>query len=193
MNKLDDKIIRENLINKLMNQSAKPKAIVEELRVHNGNAIADVVGLYNEAHCFEIKSDLDKIQRVREQSKFYNPSFPKISLVTTEKHLLKAQQICPPFWGILLAKENGDELTVRNVRKAKKNPEFCKKTALLALWKIEMLNFPTLAAKKYKYDNRENLIEILAANLGKESISRGISDAVAKRSNFSHAFNQETI
>ena len=52
MSQLNDVSIRKSLILKLKNQAVRPKAIIEELRVHNGKAIADVVALYAEAHCF---------------------------------------------------------------------------------------------------------------------------------------------
>ena len=53
---LNDSEIRRSLIQKLNNQAKQPKAILEELRVHNGNAIADVVAIHNNAHCYEIKA-----------------------------------------------------------------------------------------------------------------------------------------
>ena len=75
MSQLNDVSIRKSLILKLKNQAVRPKAIIEELRVHNGKAIADVVALYAEAHCFEIKGDGDKIERILKQGKYYNLSF----------------------------------------------------------------------------------------------------------------------
>ena len=90
MRLLNDIDIRVALIEKLQSMPTKPKAVIEELRVHNGNAIADVVALYKEAHCFEIKGDGDKIERIVTQGRFYDFSFRKITLVTTTKHLAKA-------------------------------------------------------------------------------------------------------
>lgn len=43
---LGDKEIRQLLIRRLENASRIPKAILEELRVHNGNAIAGVVSVH---------------------------------------------------------------------------------------------------------------------------------------------------
>lgn len=179
--KLNDPTIREGLINKLQNQTVKPRAIIEELRVHNGNAIADVVGLYKEAHCYEIKSDLDKIERIQEQSQFYNLSFPKVSLVTTERHVEKALDIAPAFWGVVVVKARGDNIVFHSVRKAGTNPEFCKRTALLTLWKAEMLDMMSPEAKLHKKDRRELLVNTLSKKLGKVRISQGISTALVKR------------
>jgi hypothetical protein len=51
---LDDKTIRKYLIARLASLSNKPKAIIEELRVHNGNAVADVVAVHKYAHWEEL-------------------------------------------------------------------------------------------------------------------------------------------
>jgi len=139
MTRLDDKVIRPNLISRLKRQSIKPKAVIEELRVHNGNAIADVVALYNEAHCFEIKGDGDKIERAVKQGHYYNSSFRRITLVTTTRHLDKAVNVLPEFWGIMLAERRRNEILLKYVRRAKDNACFDKSLALLTLWKSEML------------------------------------------------------
>jgi hypothetical protein len=44
--RLNDAQIREALLRKLAKQKAAPRAVFEELHVHNGNAIADVVTLH---------------------------------------------------------------------------------------------------------------------------------------------------
>lgn len=60
---LNDKELREALKDWLFRKSMKPKKIIEELSVNNGLAIADVVAIYKDLHCFEIKGDNDKIER----------------------------------------------------------------------------------------------------------------------------------
>jgi len=182
MKKLNDRVIRKSLITKLNNRSKKPNAIIEELRVHNGNAIADVVALYKDAHCYEIKSDLDKIERAIAQGSFYNPSFRKISLVTTKKHIKKALDIAPPFWGILLAEPTKKEVKISTIRKATLNSNFSKNLALLTLWKAEMLNLIPHDTNKYKRINRDTLTKIISSNLKKTEVSQEISNALAKRS-----------
>src|SRR5690606_9288263 len=127
----------------------KPKAIIDELHVCNGNAIADIVALYNEAHCYEIKGTGDKIERLLVQGRYYNSAFRKITVVTTENHLEKAKSICPGFWGIMIAASYDDRGTkFRHVRGARINPEFSIESALLTLWKSEMLTI--LDEQKHK-------------------------------------------
>ena len=79
---LNDKEIRPNFINFLNTCSNKPNKVIEELPVSYGSAIADVVGIYNTLHCYEIKGETDTVQRIQKQGEFYNKSFPLITLVT---------------------------------------------------------------------------------------------------------------
>ncbi|WP_155763523.1 sce7726 family protein [Pantoea agglomerans] len=96
---LNDRAIRETLVRSLINKKNRPQRIIHELSVSNGNAIADVVAIYRESHCFEIKGEGDKIERLKTQGKYYNAAFRKITLVTTEKHGRKALKHTPSFWG----------------------------------------------------------------------------------------------
>lgn len=178
---LDDKLIRATLISRLKNQTIKPKAIIEELHIHNGNAIADVVALYKEAHCFEIKGDSDKIERVIKQGHYYNLSFRKITIVTTNRHIDKAIYILPEFWGIMVAKRKDGKILLKHVRKTKNNPNFNKSLALLTLWKSEMLNL--IEQKNYRTQNksRKLLADLIAHSKKKEELSYSISSSLIDR------------
>lgn len=172
MIKLYDKQIREVLIHRLANQVVKPNAIIEELHVHNGNAIADVVALYSEAHCFEIKSDVDNINRILKQGIYYDLSFRKITLVTTNKHLKKALDITPKHWGIMIASAINNEVSLKYIRAAKHNKNFNKEIALKALWKDEMIS---LGYEKSKNIRRDELVKIISKDYKKQEISKNIS------------------
>jgi len=180
MTRLHDDDIRQALIAKLGNMSIKPKAIIEELRVHNGNAIADVVALYKEAHCFEIKGDGDKIERISAQGRFYDLSFRKITVVTTQKHLEKAKRIAPAYWGIMLATPAHDSPALSYIRPAQLNPNFEKNFALLTLWKNEMLN---LLESDYghKSKSRDTLARLIAGAKKKAELSNNISATLLSR------------
>ena len=178
---LNDKNIRTVLISRLKNQTVQPKAIIEELRVHNGNAIADVVALYNESHCYEIKGDGDKVERILTQGKFYNLSFRKITLVTTLKHLKKAIKIAPYFWGIMIAEEKNNQIKLKYIRRAKNNPNFDKSIALLTLWKDEMLNLTDEKNKSSVKKSRIILAELIAKNKQKVELSQNITLTLLNR------------
>lgn len=176
-----DKLIRTTLISKLKNQAIKPKAVIEELRVHNGNAIADVVALYKDAHCFEIKGDGDKIERAVKQGNYFNLSFRRITLVTTSKHLSKAIEVLPKFWGIMIAEKKDDKLTLKYIRRARNNSCFDKCLALLILWKSEMLTLIEQHNKSTKNKSRRLLAQLISRSKKKVELSNNISSVLLSR------------
>jgi len=180
---LDDKTIRKALISFLEKKKPEPKLIVEELGVHNGNVIADVVAIYDSLHGFEIKGESDSVSRINKQSPYYNLSFPKLTLVTTHNHLDWVQKNLPEFWGILVAINTSDGLSFRYKRPAKYNPHFSKEIALLMLWKEELLS-----SRSYKdkikirdKDSRAEMASKIAPQLNKEEILRLLGTSISSR------------
>ncbi|MGH9693511.1 MAG: sce7726 family protein [Bryobacteraceae bacterium] len=97
---MNDALIREALLRKLARRKTRPRAVIEELHVHNGKAIADIVTLHSEAHCYEIKGSTDRIERIAVQGTYYNAAFRRITLVTTSCKLRRALKLVPPFWAL---------------------------------------------------------------------------------------------
>jgi len=175
-----DKNIRSLLLERLQSQVNKPKKIIEELSVHNGNAIADVVAIYKEAHCYEIKSDRDKVERAVKQSEFYDASFRKITLVTTMRHIEKASLIIPSYWGIMAAVSGKEKNFLKHIRPAKNNPLYNKQKALMMLWKKELLSM----SKDLEFDAKQSRAKIAAAIsscLGKNQVNLELSKLLVSR------------
>lgn len=180
---LDDKSIRTSLIDYLGNKKPRPKLIVEELGVHNGNTVADVVAIYDSLHGFEIKGEGDNVSRIRRQSHYYNLSFPKLTLVTTLNHLEWAKRHLPEFWGILLAKETDKGINLTYKRAARNNPLFSKELSLLMLWREELLasrNYSSEIALKQK-DSRAAMASKIAPLLNKVAIVDLLKTSITKR------------
>lgn len=176
---LNDRRIREALLRKLGRQKARPRAVLEELHVHNGKAIADVVTLHAEAHCYEIKGATDRIERITVQGTYYNAAFRRITLVTTECNLRRAWKLAPRFWGILLAIEGKAAVRFRHVRAAALNPKFEKQSAAMTLWKSEMLTLvPGPGAERKP---RRLLAELIAETRCDLELSTSICDLLLGR------------
>jgi hypothetical protein len=153
-----------------------PKSrLLNEVRINNGLAIADLVSVgINTTHCYEIKSDKDKISRVIEQSKSYDLVFNRISLITTSTHYEKAINIIPPYWGIIIV-SNTPKNKVNYYRKADISPLFSKQIALYTLWREELLNIvlkKNLIEKSLNKASRSKLIDTLCDNLSKTEICK---------------------
>ena len=180
---LNDKAIRSALVNFLNNRVPTPNAIIEELRVHNGNAIADVVAIYENAHCFEIKGESDKLNRIIKQAAFYNTTFPKITLVTSENHLSNAGKLIPDFWGLIIVKDSGDRINFSYARKAKYNTTISKSIALSMLWRSELINIANEIDNTglKKRLTRSQLADLIAKNKGKDGIVSDITLSILNR------------
>ena len=179
---LNDKEIRPNLIKFLNTCSNKPNKVIEELPVSYGSAIADVVGVYNTLHCFEIKGETDTVQRIQKQGEFYNKSLPRITLVTTNNHLEYALKSAPYYWGIILAKSENGNTTFSIIRDASQNPDFSGEEALHTLWKDELLSIPQKSNLPIKEKmSKRTLSEILSKNLSESYIAEYICSTINNR------------
>ena len=176
---------------KLAQQKARPRAVLEELHVHNGSAIADVVTLHSEAHCYEIKGATDRIDRITVQGAYYNAAFRRITLVTTESNLRRAKKLAPRFWGIMVAIEVGGEVRFRHVRAAQLNPRFEKQAAAMTLWKSEMLELVPGAGAERK--PRRLLAQLIAETRRELELSMNICDLLMGRRLRAQSFAPSTM
>lgn len=179
MTELNDATIREALLRKLNRQKSRPRAVLQELHVHSGKAIADVVTLHSEAHCYEIKGATDRIERITAQGVYYNAAFRRITLVTTECNLRRALKLAPRFWGIMVAITDGESVRFRHVRAARLNPNFEKHSAALTLWKSEMLELVSEPGAERK--PRRLLAQLIAETRRELKLSMSICDLLLGR------------
>jgi hypothetical protein len=188
---LNDASIREALLRKLERQKSRPRAVLQELHVHNGKAIADVVTLHSEAHCYEIKGATDRIERITTQRVYYNAAFRRITLVTTECNLRRALRLAPRFWGIMVAIADGEAVRFRHVRAAKLNPNFEKQSAAMTLWKSEMLELVQAAGAERK--PRRLLAQLIAETRRELELSKTICDLLIGRHLRPQSFASSTM
>ena len=180
---LNDAHIRVGLKKFIANRGNKPRLLIEELRIHDGNAIADVVAVYDFMHGYEIKGCTDKVSRIKTQADFYNKSFPYLTLVTTSNHLAWALDNLDPFWGIIVASSGESGVKLNYHRGAKTNPYFDIELSLSMLWKEELLDIGhhINASQIKKHDSRSTLASKIFPVLNKKVTAAMISDTMVKR------------
>jgi hypothetical protein len=188
---LNDATIREALLSKLERQKSRPRAVLQELHVQNGKAIADVVTLHSEAHCYEIKGSTDRIERIAVQGVYYNAAFRRITLVTTECNLRRALRLVPRFWGIMVAIADCDAVRFRHVRAARLNPNFEKQSAAMTLWKSEMLELVSDPGADRK--PRRLLAKLIAETQRELELSMSICDLLLGRCQRAQNFAPSTM
>mgnify|MGYP000076594185 CR=1 FL=1 len=166
---IKDPQIRKALISKLSKQGSGDAIISEEVSVLRGRAVADVVAGFKTPHCFEIKSDADSLRRLEFQTDFFSQTFPKITLVATTKHLPKAFDLIPSFWGALAASEYKGRIIFSSVRKCSSNELYRKENLLNIIWNNELREIlKSKSIKNYKNLDRAQLTSALARESGQD-------------------------
>ena len=180
---LNDSQIRLALQKHLLNKRPAPFKLINELTVHNGNAIADLVSITSEMHGYEIKGETDNVRRLKQQSGYYDLVFPKSTVVLTKNHLKWAEDNLPTHWGIIQAEPHKQGLKLKHKRKSLNNPYFEKEKSLLILRKQELIS----AAEKHAHiiakqkHTREEIAKAISKKLNKKSILFAIKSELLTR------------
>lgn len=134
----DIKQVLEVYIASTQSEHEAPPLFLEELRVSEGAARADLVDV-GRMHCYEIKSEKDSLKRLVSQGSRYIRVFDKITLVAAETHLEMALKIIPLWWGVIMVPKSV-EMPFEVIRSAKSNPELVPSQLAKLLTKEECLD-----------------------------------------------------
>lgn len=113
--------------------------IIQELGVCAGDARIDLAVVNGKLHGYEIKSDLDTLDRLPLQSLVFNAVFDLVTIVVGAHHLDAARTIVPEWWGIVRAGP-GNPVTLSEVRAPKTNPSPDPMAIARLLWRQEALS-----------------------------------------------------
>lgn len=164
------------------NKSIKNTIIVDELNIKNGLARVDIAVINGSIHGYEIKSEVDTLNRLANQIGHYNSSLEKISIAFNSSHKEKIFDTVPEWWGVIEVNEN---YKVLELREPKENPLLEISDLLLFLWKDEMIKILEKNEVKYKKSsNRSALIETMTQNIEKEKLLNEVRQALKSRKNW---------
>lgn len=188
-----DKLIRADFKASLENKYLNAM-IVEELGITHGAARIDIAVINSEIHGYELKSDLDTLDRLPEQMRIYNSVLDKVTLVVGKKHLFEAINIVPEWWGITIAKiaNSGEKIAFYEIRKAEENPCQDKVAIASLLWREEALNILEEfdQAKGFRSKPRktiyEKLVEVLDGQTLRETVRAHLCTRVNWRSDLQY-------
>lgn len=103
----------------------KPHLLVPEVEVRWGTPVRiDEMLITDQVTGYEIKSDKDSVARLERQIRGYNPFVQRAHLVVGNRLRAHATALLPPWWGIWLATPGATGVKLKEVRKARRNPEF---------------------------------------------------------------------
>lgn len=102
---------------------------------------ADVAAVNGRLHGYEIKSDLDTLERIESQVKGYSLIFDNVTAVVATKHVEKLKVKIPGWWGIIAVDCERGRPSLRPVRKGKQNKATSTYEVARLLWRDEALAF----------------------------------------------------
>jgi hypothetical protein len=115
--------------------------VIEELGVDHGACRVDIAVVNGILQGYEIKSDLDTLQRLTSQSQAYNEVFDKMTIVVGQNHVIDALDIVPDWWGVMYAKVKASgEVRITTIRNGDYNPDINKYSLAKLLWRDEALS-----------------------------------------------------
>jgi hypothetical protein len=118
-----------------LHRTAGDTGIIHELNLLRPSARADLAVINGEFAGFEIKSDADSLRRLPRQISAFNGVFDRISLVTTDHHLIDARKVVPPWWGIIYLRRGEIDF----YRRPDENPQVRADSLLWLLRKSELI------------------------------------------------------
>jgi hypothetical protein len=113
--------------------------IVNEMGIWSGSARIDVAVINGELAGYELKSARDTLERLEQQAGLYSLVFDRVTLITAERHLRRATAMVPRWWGIVIAKYEGESLVLVPRRKARPNRTIDPLQVARLLWRPEAL------------------------------------------------------
>ncbi len=160
--------------------------LVDELLLAWGAVRADLALVNGTLEAFEIKAGGDTLKRLPAQVEAYNAVFEFAWLVTTAEHLKEARALLPAWWGILVAKEAQDGVSMVCVRSAKPNKRRQGEHMVRLLWRDEVLiKLEELGlAKGLKAKPKLVLFQHLAAAMSVEDLGAYVRECLKSRTDW---------
>lgn len=113
--------------------------VLDELGLQHGKSRADIAVINGDLSGFEIKSDVDSLQRLTRQIERYSAVFDHATLVVVDRHLDDASGLLPDWWGVIsVTKAPRSEVRFSALRPAEKNVKVDDYSVAQLLWRSEV-------------------------------------------------------
>lgn len=189
---LNDKDVRKLLLSELQKkyQNDPNTKIINELGIDFGASRIDIAVVNGILHGYEIKSDLDTLERLPRQMKYYNKLFQRMTIVSSRKYYNEVRELVPQWWGIKIVSADGSRLIDK--RKGRLKSSQNKELLLKLLWKkdlekfIDYTNYP----KSYKKYRKNKLINLFKEEVSIEIIRPFVYSVLKERNNNIYLIHQ---
>lgn len=141
---MNDAQLREAVKRKLLARYGRePDALVfEELGLRHGSGRIDLAVVDGIIRGFELKSDLDNLNRLPHQIQIYNSVLDKVTLIVGCRHMNACMALVPDWWGVkraIVGARGGIKFC--DVRRGRTNPCVDPLAVAKLLWRGEALSF----------------------------------------------------
>lgn len=156
--------------------------ILEELGILNGECRIDLAVVNGKLHGYEIKSDMDTLDRLPVQASAYNEVFDRIHLVVGERHWKKALDLVAPSWGIYVATQTKGRTILREDRPAQDNPNVVARSLARLLWRSELVTIlEELGVKSVRSKRASDLHSLLINTVAVDCLRRLVRETLKSR------------
>lgn len=111
--------------------------IRNELGLCLGETRVDIAVINGKLTGYEIKSERDTLDRLDAQVEIYGRVLDEAWLVMAERHVERALNRIPRWWGVLMADQADDQVRLKVKRKARQNPRVEPYFLAQLLWRDE--------------------------------------------------------
>jgi hypothetical protein len=160
--------------------------VVGEFGLCQGEVRVDLVVVNGLLNGFEIKTDLDTLERLPVQQEVYSKVLDTVTLIAGGKHIDKILATVPPWWGVHEAGMDAGQVTLSIIRPGRKNPKVDPFSLAQLLWRDEALRVMAMcglscaAARK----PRRFLWTTLAEHLTTRELGEHVRQQIKSRTNW---------
>lgn len=137
-----DRDVRQALHSRVLREHhGDPNTLVlNELGLRHGRCRVDVAVVNGSLHGYELKSDMDTLERLSFQVETYGKVLDRATLVVGERHAEKAIPMLPDWWGIKVANQGvRGGITFNHYRTSSLNAEIDPIALAELLWRSEVV------------------------------------------------------
>lgn len=179
---LSDPMIRRAVWERLRRRlsSRHPAIVLNEFPIQFGVSIADIAVVNGRLEGFEIKSDVDSVRRLKDQVTSYGHVFDRVTIVTTERHRARVENLVPQWWGLMVA--SGEPVRLQTLRRPKLNRSIEPKVVLNLLLRDELTAIArSVGCRGYGLDTKSELILRIIRTIGPVEAARNVRDRLRER------------
>jgi hypothetical protein len=131
---LTEQAIRAAVTNHVLRNAGKNAQAIYEFWVPRSYERADIAIVGNALHGFEIKSGRDSLKRLPRQVAAYSRVFDLNEAIVAPRHVERALDVVPDWWGLRVAHDDGP---IDKVRPAAVNTQVDAEVLVRLLWRRE--------------------------------------------------------